>query len=656
MSIRNCNKKLIVLFAIVLAIFALSSLVVDNAYASSVGIVYGTGSDGLNVRSGPGSNYGVIDALWDGDTVTIIETSGNWYKISYSSKTGYVSADYIKISEEDEDDYVYNEDFENLLEQQGFPSSYKEYLRKLHAAHPEWVFKAQHTGLDWTEVIDEESVVPRNLVHQSADDSWKSKEYGAYNFETGEYIIHDSGGWVAASRGIIEYYMDPRNFLNDTYVFQFMSHSYDAQTQTKSGLQELVAETFLDNKFPENGYETYSDVLMYAGKNANANPYVLASMILVEQGNDGHGGSISGKVSGFEGYYNYFNVRAYAYGEYDAVEYGLLYAKGSGSYERPWNTRTKSIIGGALHYTNNYINNNQNTLYLKKYNVMNGMDDVATHQYMTNVGGAAQEAANLKEGYKSSDAITFYVPVFKNMPEVPCAKPESGSNDYFLKSLEVAGYDLLPKFDKYTEDYEIIVSSDATSVSIEAVPSDPKATVKGTGKVSLSGNVTEADVVVTSTSGQTKTYTITIAKEDSSSQNLTSSKYNIDSVITGVDFETSVTDFKNKLTAPTGCTIEIVNANGDTISSGNVGTNTKVIIYKDGKALKSIPIVIKGDPSGDGKLSSVDVLYAQRHIVKTYTLGDSYFKAADINGDGKITSVDALYMQRDIVGTYTIEN
>ena len=91
-------------------------------------------------------------------------------------------------------------------------------------------------------------------------------------------------------------------------------------------------------------------------------------------------------------------------------------------------------------------------------------------------------------------------------------------------------------------------------------------------------------------------------------------------------------------------------------SSGYVGTDTKVLIYKGEEAVKSIPVVIKGDPSGDGKLSSVDVLYAQRHIVKTYTLGDSYFKAADINGDGKITSVDTLYMQRDIVGTYTIEN
>ena len=73
-----------------------------------------------------------------------------------------------------------------------------------------------------------------------------------------------------------------------------MSHSYDSQTQTKAGLQQLVAGTFLANKFPEAGYDTYSDALIYAGSQSGANPYVLASMILVEQGKDGKGNSISG--------------------------------------------------------------------------------------------------------------------------------------------------------------------------------------------------------------------------------------------------------------------------------------------------------------------------------------------------------------------------
>ena len=100
MNIFNYNKKLIFVVAIVLICLALSLISADNVFASSEGEVYGTGSDGLNVRSGPGSNYSVIDSLWDGDTVTIVETIDGWYKISYSSKSGYVSSKFIKINEE----------------------------------------------------------------------------------------------------------------------------------------------------------------------------------------------------------------------------------------------------------------------------------------------------------------------------------------------------------------------------------------------------------------------------------------------------------------------------------------------------------------------------------------------------------------------------
>ncbi len=99
-----------------------------------------------------------------------------------------------------------------ILRSRGFPESYKYYLRILHAAHPQWIFKSQKTGLSWTDVIDKESKVGINLVHKSSNDSWKSDDYGAKD-SNGNYIEFDSGGWIAASRSIVEYYMDPRNFF-----------------------------------------------------------------------------------------------------------------------------------------------------------------------------------------------------------------------------------------------------------------------------------------------------------------------------------------------------------------------------------------------------------------------------------------------------------
>lgn len=628
---------------------AVSLVFADNAAAATKGVVYGTG-DGLNVRSGPGQDYSIIDSLWDDDEVTILEETKGFYKISYDGKTGYASTAYIKIIENSEDkEYVYSEDFEEALEQENFPESYKEYLRKLYANHPNWVFRAQHTGVKWNDAVEKESAVSVNLVHQSADESWKSNEYGAID-KNGNHIVFDSGGWVAASKGIVQYYMDPRNFINEDGIFQFMTHSYDAYTQTKEGLNKLVKGTFLANKYPEKGYETYPDVLIYAGKESNANPNVLASMILVEQGNTGYGASISGKEKGYEGYYNFFNVRAYAYGGYSAVEYGLMYAKDQG-----WNSRTKSIVGGALHYATGYIKNNQNTLYLKKFNVMNGLKNVGTHQYMTNVAGAAQEANNLKKGYGSGDAITFYIPVYTNMPEEACMQPVNGNNDYFLKKLVVEGYDLLPAFNKYTDSYEVVVPSDTTTVNIKATANNSASKVKGAGKVSLTGNVTEVKITVTASSGEKKKYTISVAKQNTSTETISSKVYKIGSTITGVNFDTSVKDFKKNISVPSGYTIKIVDKNGKEMTSGNVGTGTKVVLYNNTKAVKSMVVVIKGDISGDGKIAAADLLFMQRFIVGTYDLSGAYLESADINSDGKISSVDMLFLQRHIVGTYTIK-
>jgi hypothetical protein len=63
------------------------------------GVVTNAGSDGLNIRSGPGSSYERVASAQNGATVTILEDTGTgWYKINYSgSKTGYVSSDYVVL-------------------------------------------------------------------------------------------------------------------------------------------------------------------------------------------------------------------------------------------------------------------------------------------------------------------------------------------------------------------------------------------------------------------------------------------------------------------------------------------------------------------------------------------------------------------------------
>ena len=583
----------------------------------------------LNVRSTPGTTGSVVKKLAYGAAVTVVsETAGSdgktWYKIQFSSgsgtQEGYVRSDYIKFPVS----YSYDSTFENYLNSQGFPESYKVSLRTLHTEHPTWVFQAQKTGLNWSDVMAAEGAVGANLVSKSSISSWKSTEYGAYDWNTGTWTGFDGSSWVAASKDIVAYYMDPRNFLNDTYVFQFLHHAYDSNAQTREGLTSLITGTFLEKTpesttaatqsvqetigsgsspvvnnsgstgtsgslqqgesygpgmstgtsggtssgsssgsqgvslegpgatvsstisqrkvittaLPEVEYgpgmdassitddntgasntspvptgQTYVDIIMKAAAQTGVNPYVLGAMTPHQQGT-GKSGSISGKTAGYEGYYNFFNVGAFASGSMSAITRGLWYASQSGSYGRPWNSIEKSIIGGATYYSENFLKNGQDTFYLKKFNVQGS--NLYKHQYMTNVEGAAGEGAKLARAYTDAmkkQALVFKIPVFNNMPETACAKPTvNGSPNNKLSGITIDGYSLTPTFSKDTEKYDLVVDSSVSSVNIRATAIDSKATVSGAGTISLGSGTTIVKIVVKAENGDTRTYQVSIAK------------------------------------------------------------------------------------------------------------------------------------------------
>jgi len=79
----------------VLITAAMSVLLVVSAYADS-GVV--TASD-VNLRSGPGMNYDVIDCLAYGTEVTVNDMSnGDWYSITANGVTGFMSSRYVSVT------------------------------------------------------------------------------------------------------------------------------------------------------------------------------------------------------------------------------------------------------------------------------------------------------------------------------------------------------------------------------------------------------------------------------------------------------------------------------------------------------------------------------------------------------------------------------
>ncbi|WP_287209600.1 SH3 domain-containing protein [Ruminococcus sp.] len=534
-------KKII---SYILSFAIAASMAASCLTASAANMMGSCTADVLNVRSGAGTGYSKTGTVSYGDSLTILsettDSSGaKWYKISCGNVTGYVSAAYVQLTSSGSQGSS-DADFESYMTKQGFPESYKPYLRKLHEQHPKWIFTAQKLGVDWNTALKEECVVGRNLVHSSALASWKSMEKGAYDFNGGYWYGLD-GSWVAASKEIIMYYMDPRNFLNDTYIFMFENQSYDPSYQTESGVKTILADTFMSGSYtcPDTKKKyTYSQTFMDAAKKSGVSPYHLASRCRNEQGVNGAPQSL-GTVKGYENYFNFFDIQAYATSTMTAAEMGCKYAKTTNpTYLLPWTNQYKSIVGGSIFLGTGYITKGQDTLYLQKFDMVDGGNGLYYHQYMTCVFGQANEAISLKNAYSQdilNSAMEFKIPVYNNMPDKLCPKPtSSGDNNNYLKSLSVSGTSISPKFDKFTASYTAKVNAEISSVTINANPLGKSAKVSGKGKVSLKTGENTVKVTCTAASGVKRTYTIKITRK-AASQTLQQGDVNGDKYLTVVD-------------------------------------------------------------------------------------------------------------------------
>ncbi|WP_456033199.1 SH3 domain-containing protein [Ruminococcus sp.] len=538
------NELIKKIISYILSFAIAASMAASCLTASAANMTGSCTADVLNVRSGAGTSYSKTGTVSYGDSLTILskttDSSGaKWYKISCGNVTGYVSAAYVQLTSSGSQGSS-DADFESYMTKQGFPESYKPYLRTLHEQHPKWIFTAQKLGVDWNTALKEECVVGRNLVHSSALASWKSMEKGAYDFNGGYWYGLD-GSWVAASKEIIMYYMDPRNFLNDTYIFMFENQSYDPSYQTESGVKTILADTFMSGSYtcPDTKKKyTYSQTFMDAAKKSGVSPYHLASRCRNEQGVNGAPQSL-GTVKGYENYFNFFDIQAYATSTMTAAEMGCKYAKTTNpTYLLPWTNQYKSIVGGSIFLGTGYITKGQDTLYLQKFDMVDGGNGLYYHQYMTCVFGQANEAISLKNAYSQdilNSAMEFKIPVYNNMPDKLCPKPtSSGDNNNYLNSLSVSGTSISPKFDKFTTSYTATVKAEISSVTINANPLGKSAKVSGNGKVSLKTGENTIKVTCTAASGVKRTYTIKITRK-AASQTLQQGDVNGDKYLTVVD-------------------------------------------------------------------------------------------------------------------------
>lgn len=84
-----------------------------------------------------------------------------------------------------------------------------------------------------------------------------------------------------------------------------------------------------------------------------------------------------------------------------------------------------------------------------------------------------------------------------------------------------------------------------------------------------------------------------------------------------------------------------------TSQSGETKTYTITIVRESGE-------VIRGDISGDGLITIVDLVRLNRHILNVSTLSGVQLEAADVNGNGSVNIQDLVLLNRHILGISTI--
>ncbi len=316
-------------------------------------------------------------------------------------------------------------DIEKYIDEKKYPG-YKERLIAIKKENPNWTFTLYYTNLDWDSVLYNETYGyhSRSLV-QSKVGAWLCPKC-----EDKEY---DAGGWMCASSQAVAHLMDVRNYLTNSYIFQFEKLSYDPDTYTIDGINKVLNKTFMyetniRDYYNNSKYDniTFAEAIMQAAKLSGVSPYYLAARIRQEVGVDGSG-STSGTYKDYEGYYNFYNIGANS-GK-NPIKNGLDYAKNkAGSYLGPWDNPVKAIKGGAIWIAENYIAIGQNTLYFQKYDVVSNGTAYYTHQYMQNIFAAKSEGYTTYNTYKGLNLLdnnyNFVIPLYENMPKTLCGEPK----------------------------------------------------------------------------------------------------------------------------------------------------------------------------------------------------------------------------------------
>ncbi len=649
----------------------------------------------LSVRSTASTSGTKVGILPIGTNIEILGTaSGNgcktWYKFKYNGSDAWAcgistgNLEYIKTYTTTTlrtNTRTATTAYEKELQNAGFPSSYWDKLSALHTKYPNWNFIANKTNADFYTAVSKEMLNDNSLFEATSGDmtylsGYLSTASGDYNYKTNTFYAKDSSRFYNAGKDIIAYYMDPRNFLNESFIFYFEQLSYNSSYHTQDITTKALGSSFL-NAYKTNYYN--------AGKNNKVSPVHLVAKSRIEMGSKAsflttgesfvykanlykNNKKIYGKT--FSKCFNFYNIGAYADTVSPAQNAAIFACGGKNlndtSYGRPWNTADKAINGGAIFLGNDYINVGQDTPYFQKFNTSSYTKTTKyDHQYMQNIQAPSTEGSDAFDNYKSmglinsTQSFTFIIPVYNNMPEKTNLPNSKNPNNYLSKIVVKAGSKeyTVGSFDgaKTDNNYNVTVTANDTTATINATKVVSSASVKvNDGKtITLSNNSTKIPITVTAANGAVRTYYVTIKKNLSGiDATVVNAGYTVNNAyISKINLSTKgSTISSNIINKDKNAKVVIKDkSNKDKNTNNSLVTGDKIVVTS-GTNTKTYDVVIYGDVNGDGSVKASDYVLIKNHILKKSTLSNSYKEAADVTKDGNVKASDYVIIKNYILG------
>lgn len=530
-----------------------------------------------------------------------------------------------------------------------FPESYREGVKELQELFPNWTFKAYETGIDWNE-----------LTSSSAENACLKNTLKKIDLTDPNMLCicgrTGDAGYYCASAKTVNYYLDPRNFLTQKSIFQFLDLS-NSVTISKEIIGKIVEGTYLT---------PYVDTIMEAANQSGVSPLHIIVTIYQELGKKAEiPKGISGTVPGYEGLYNFYN-----YGATDgagAIERGLERAR-----EMEWFTPEFALIDGAIKVLKGgYISKGQVTKYFYKFDVVgdtilsdNEIKEFSSnlfysHQYMTNIQDPSSQAGMLLEYYTNNGLLdsnlTFIIPVYKNMPEKAVSFPseltEADGELYWVDTTHVTSLNVRDAAGniagKLTKGQIVAVQSienNRAYLKLKVVTN--RAIDESTGKAKW--NYEDRYLYLNDASYLIKCKEkVEVEPEEKPGEVLPETiEFKIEETIIKMTPEVSVNNIKAIYP-----NVIIKKVDGTDISETNdlIGTGYKIII--DGIEYTAIKY---GDCSGDGKIDSMDMYQIIQHLLENSILESYKVTAVDISKDNKLDSMDMYQIIQYLLGNLKI--